>query len=162
MGLDNFKSDDSSSSASSSSSTNSSSGKVEPTEPLNKPSNSTATFTDDRLIAPRQIYYQIKSQGGKWVRQFSHLRLSRGEIVMFSSGVNSTVDDKTVAVFTTIQSEFDSHPNGDELPIWVVVWSFPDCDNLTEGEYIEYESNWEKSIRDAITTQLEELHSIVE
>jgi len=140
MGLDEFKSGDSGKNTSSSNTT--SSTDIGPSDPTNEPSCATATFADDKIATPRQIKYQIRSLGGKWKTQYSRLRMDSGEIVMFSSGHNVKNRGVTLAVFTTIQSEFDGPPYGDQLDIWVVPWDLEQRDNLAEGAHISPEDNW--------------------
>lgn len=160
MGLDEFKSDDSDSNTSSSNTT--SSTDVGPSDPTNKPSFTSATFADDKIATPRQIKYQIKSQGGKWKSQFSRLRMEEGEKVMHSAGVNVKQSNVTIAVFTTIQSEFDGRPYGDQLDIWVVPWDLKQRDNLDEGAYISPEGNWATKLCGAVGHYIDNIDEYIE
>lgn len=155
MGLDDFKSDDSD--TDDSSNDTSSSTKVGLSDPTNKPSDTTATFADDMIATPRQIKYQIKSLGGKWKTQFSRLRMDEGEIVMFSSGANTKNNGVTLAVFTTIQSEFDGPPHGDRLDIWVVPWNLEQKDNIDEGAHISPEGDWSDELYSMVQSYINNL-----
>lgn len=160
MGLEDFNSDSGSDSSSSSSSSGTT--EVRPNDPTNKPSFATATFADDKIATPRDIKYQIKSQGGKWKYQFSRLRLEGGELVMHSSGVNVKKDNVTIAVFTTIQSEFDGPPHGEQLDIWVVPWDLKQRDNLDTGAYISPEGDWATRLCGAVMTYIENIDEYIE
>jgi len=160
MGLDSFKSDDSSSGENSNNT--SSSTKVELPDPTNKPSFATATFADDKIATPRGIKYQIKSHGGKWKSGFSHLRMEKGEKVMHSAGVNVKQSNVTVAVFTTIQSEFDGPPRGDQLDIWVVPWDLKRRDNLDNGIHISPDDDWATKLHSAVGHYVDNIDEYVE
>lgn len=156
MGLDDFKTDDSDSS----SSTTSSSSKTEVglSEPSNKAEHATQLFADSKLATPRRIKYQVKSWGGKWKYQFSLLRAENGELVMYSSGNNTSKNSKCVMVFTTIQSVLDDVRTDEQIDIWVVPWDLDKNDNISDGTYISPEDNWATELHQAVGKHIEELN----
>lgn len=108
-------------------------------------------------VASRSIKYQIKSFAANWNTQFSTLRFEHGELVMYSAGINTRHDGKTVMVFTTIQEITADEPPEEEQPIWVVPWDLNKQDNLESGTYIEFQSEWNEQLYEVIGRYLEQL-----
>lgn len=157
MGLDEFKKEDDSSSSSSSSN-----NKI----PASRPDES-SNVRDDKFpiqgfdktgeITPRSIKYQVESFGYKWKKQFSTHRVDTGELVMYSAGINTTHEEHTLMVFTTIFPLDVGHYNGDEMPIWVVPWNLEDMEPHSDGYKFYREDNWEKELTDTMKSLLGEV-----
>lgn len=114
-------------------------------------------FAPDSEVTARSIKYQIKSFSVNWKTQFSMLRFNTGELVLYSAGVNVSEHGETVMVFTTIQSIMADEPPENDLDIWVVPWDLNKGDNLSEGTYISFTSEWNERLHNAVGKHLEEL-----
>jgi len=148
MGLDAFSSDDNDSSSSSSdSSTSTEYGR---SDPSNKPGYANAAFAPDEVATPRQIKYQVRTWALKWKKHYSHMRLDGGEVVLYTAGQKVSDDGKAVVVFTTIQSPLDKETNPDTTDIWVVPWDLANREKVTDGTYINHESDWKREVKVAI------------
>ena len=109
---------------------------------------------DNPVVSPRAIMYEIKNYNCNWVTQFSTRRIPCGELVMRTG--NTVVEGKgtSVAVFTTILSEFDRPDKPDNYDIWVVKWDMEDNEPVDEGMYVEYEGDWEVNLHMALDRYL--------
>lgn len=109
---------------------------------------------ENPVVSPRAIKYEIKSYNCNWVTQFSSRRIQCGELVMRTG--NTVVDSKdtSVAVFTTILSEFDRPDKPDNYDIWVVRWDMDSNEPLDDGIYIKYEGEWANKLRMALDRYL--------
>jgi hypothetical protein len=128
----------------------------------NSPSEAAQAFTDLPMVTPRAIKYQIKSIGGKWVKQFSAKRFDTGEVVMYGYGDQAKQSGKTVAIFTTIQSVVDDIEIEEHQDIHVVCWDLEQREALNNGEYIKPKGEWNKQLRSAIEDQVEHLDQHVD
>jgi len=155
MGLDAFTSDDKSSNSSSDS--ESSKDSYGRSKPSNKPGYATTAFAPEEVATPRQIKYQIRTWAGGWKKHYSRMRLDSGEVVMYSAGDRTSVDGKTVAVFTTIQSPMDAASDVEQTDIWVVPWDLANREKVTDGVYINHEEDWKRKIKTSIGDALNEI-----
>lgn len=151
MGLENFKTEDSTKSRSKS--TNSSKRKSS-IDSIHRPPQ---LFDSSERITPREIKYQIKSYNAGWSKQYSMLRSTQGEVVFFTAGINGKEQDKTLMVFTTIQSITSEESSDEELDIWVVPWNLDNSDNIEEGTYISIEDDWKEKLYNTIGEYIEKL-----
>lgn len=160
MGLENFSSseDESDTSKTPTSDVDESSRK----KAVNKPSFATATFSDDSMATPRSIKFQAKHGGSKWKKQFSRMRMDEGEVVLCSAGLNTAKDDITVAVFTTIQSEMDGPPYGEQKPIWVVPWDLEEREPLVGGAMVHPDGNWGSQLSATVNHYIDNIDEYIE
>lgn len=153
MGLDSF--DSSKDEASSDETPSQDVGDDKSGQAANGPSFTTATFSDDSMATPRSIKYYAKHGGSKWASQFSRMRIDAGEVVLFSAGLNTSKDGVTVAVFTTILSEFDEPLDGEQKPIWVVPWDLNEREPLVGGAMVHPDGDWESQLSEMVCHYLD-------
>ena len=153
MGLDSFSSDDDSSK---SKTTRTTGGSAEPAPDVG-PRFAYQGFGPESEVTARSIKYQIKSFSANWKTQFSSLRFSGGELVLYSAGINTTKHNKTIMVFTTIQSITADESPEEDLDIWVVPWDLEKQDNTDRGTYISYHGDWQEELHETIGKYLESL-----
>lgn len=158
MGLDNFTSEDSRVEQDTTPTTGSSSSRTQDVGPRF----AYHGFAPNTQVKSRSILYQIKSFNANWNVQFSTLRFERGELVLYTAGVNTTKHGKSVMVFTTIGEITADEPPSEELDIWVVLWDFNEQTDVGEGTYIEYAPDWNEELYEVIGQYLSRLDEYID